>query len=349
MAFQIIVDDREQRVIPYFEQASLPANISFKVSRINYGDYSVLYRERILFVIERKTWKDLASSIKDGRKHNVNKMIKIREDTGCHLMYLIEGNPLPSRKTRFCRIPYKNLRSHLDHIALRDNIHITHSKNMIDTVARIVEIVQNYITLKPSPMAKIDSELDAELAAAAGGAEPTELLTEHPTKIHVGPGETKLKERIAVSDGAIAYRIWSCVPYITETTACLFINKGRHVSDLILGKITKDEIYALKYDNGSIIGKRSTKIWEGSRPIKKNNKIFSKMLVQINGITKSTADTILDAISWEALLKGEITQETLSQIQKSDSGRKIGKKASESIINQFASQIVIDHAEEKIE
>jgi ERCC4-type nuclease len=343
--FQIIVDDREQRVIPHFEQASLPANMSFKVSRINYGDYSVLYRERILFVIERKTWKDLASSMKDGRKHNVNKMIKIREDTGCHLMYLIEGNPLPSRKIRFCRIPYKNLRSHLDHIALRDGIHITHSKNMDDTVARIVEIVQNYITLKPSPIDKIDAELDAELDAeitnTAGGDAPRDESAERTDKSQatasakkqaVGPAESKLKEKVAVSDEAIAYRIWSCVPYITEKTSCLFINKGHHVSDLILGKITKDEIYALKYDNGTIIGKRSAKIWGCSRPIKENNKYFSKMLVQINGVTKATADIILDAISWEDLLKGEITQETLSQIQKSDSGRKVGKKVSESIV-----------------
>jgi ERCC4-type nuclease len=312
---QIIIDDREQSVIPYFNQAKIPPNMEFKVSRIHYGDYSVLYKDQILFVIERKTWKDLASSMKDGRKHNVNKMIKLREDTGCHLIYLIEGNPLPKRTMRFCRIPYKNLRSHLDHISFRDGIHVVHSKNIADTVVRIIELVQNYITIKPSPLLEIDAKVDGDTEA--------------------NKGETKLKEKIEVSEESIIYKIWSCVPNITEKTAYLFINKNYHISDLILGNITKDEIFSLKYDNGFIIGKRSNKIWDCSRPLEKNNKYFSKMLIQINGITKNTANIILDTISWEELLKGDISKETLSQIQKSSSGRKIGNKVSENIIKYY--------------
>lgn len=59
------------------------------------------------------------------------------------------------------------------------------------------------------------------------------------------------------------------------------------------------------------------------------------MLTQINGITKKTANIILNNISWKDLLNGEITKETLSEIQKSDSGRKVGKKISGEIIKYF--------------
>ena len=55
------------------------------------------------------------------------------------------------------------------------------------------------------------------------------------------------------------------MPNITEKTACLFINKGYHISDLILGNISKDSIYSMTYPNGYIIGKRSEKIWKSTR------------------------------------------------------------------------------------
>ena len=52
---EIIVDDREQKVIPYFNGITMPPNMTFQVSRVNFGDYSVLYKGHILFIIERKT------------------------------------------------------------------------------------------------------------------------------------------------------------------------------------------------------------------------------------------------------------------------------------------------------
>lgn len=304
---QILVDDREQAVIPYFETYTFPQNITYKVSRMNYGDYSILYKEKILFLIERKTWRDLSSSIKDGRKHNVDKMLKIRTDTNCILIYLIEGNQ-PNRNSKISRIPYKNLRSHLDHLAFRDNIHILHSKDKSDTIYRIVEIIQNYLSIKPSPI------MDDEYPPAIGG-------------------ETKLKEPIQTSDSHIISKIWSCIPNITERTATLFINKNYHISDLLLGNISKDEIYSMKYDT-CIIGKRSSKIWNLSRIIDSNNKYFIKMLSKINGITKVTADIILKSISFEELLKGNVSIEILEQIKKTKS-RTIGKKMATRILFYF--------------
>ena len=297
---QIIIDDRESAVIPHFkEYKNMSPNITFKVDRINIGDYSVVYKHHILMTIERKTWKDLSSSLRDGRKDNVNKMLKLREDTGCKIFYLIEGNPLPNPKIKFCRVPYKNLRSHLDHLIFRDDIHVIHSKNQANTVERIFELVKNYLSIKPSPLLKYNTE------------EPTddEIKT---TAI------TKLKVKTVVSDESITYKIWTCVPNITEKTSALFINKDYHIAELILGEITKEQIYALKYDNGYVIGKRSETIWNGSRIKSCNNKYFIKMLACINGITKKTAEIILEKISFKELLEGKISLEDLSSIKKNE-------------------------------
>lgn len=326
----IVIDDREQHVIPHFNSVEMPPNITFKVSRINHGDYSVLYKDYILFIIERKTWKDLAASLRDGRKENVKKLLKIREETGCQLIYLIEGNPIPKSTMKFCRVPYKALRSHLDHLAFRDGIHMVYSQNIKNTVERILELIKNYLTITPSPLIEIDK--------LTGGVE----MTENSTR---GDGIDKLKEKIPVTDESINYKIWCCVPNITEKTACLFVDRGYHISDLILGNnISKDSIYSMKYPNGYIIGKRSEKIWQSTRihPAIVNdinslstNAIFIKMLTQINGITKNIASIILNNISFEKLLKGEISPDEIKEIHKSANGRKVGPKISGYIIKFF--------------
>ena len=89
----------------------------------------------------------------------------------------------------------------------------------------------------------------------------------------------------------------------------------------------------MKYDT-CIIGKRSSKIWNLSRIIDSNNKYFIKMLSKINGITKVTADIILKSISFEELLKGNVSIETLEQIKKTES-RTLGKKMATRILFYF--------------
>ena len=310
---QIVIDDREQKVIPYFNGYSTPPNITYKIERINVGDYSVIYKGYIIFIIERKTWKDLASSMTDGRKNNVNKMIKTRDDTGCQLIYLIEGNPIPKNTAKFCRIPYKSLRAHLDHLAFRDNIHMVYSKNQKNTVDRIFELVKNYINIKPSPLLEIDKLDDKQITDAI----------------------SKLKEKTQISENSVVYKIWCCVPNITEKTASLFINNGYHIADLVMGRITKDEIHATKYENGYIIGSsRSAKIWNGPRINSGNSKYFVNMLTSINGVTKLTAEKILDEIALDELFDGAISVRKLSEIKKTPK-RTIGLKVANDIVKYF--------------
>jgi ERCC4-type nuclease len=346
---EIVIDDREQKVIPFFNGYNMPPNITFNVARINHGDYSIIYKNHILFVIERKTWTDLASSLRDGRKENNKKLLKIREETKCQLIYLIEGNPIPSSNKVFSRVPYKALRSHLDHLAFRDGIHMVYSKDTEHTVERIVELVKNYLTITPSPLIALDikdadtkKDIDRrntdELKKDGGESYKSGEIHEPPEPhIEKTPIEI-LKEKVPISDDVVIYKIWCCVPNITEKTACLFINKGYHISDLILGKLSKTEIYSTKYPNGYIIGnKRSEVIWNSTRIVKTHvNPIFIKMLNQVNGITKITALAILNVISFEKLLNGDISIKELSEIKKSQVGRKLGVKAASDIIKWFS-------------
>ena len=60
------------------------------------------------------------------------------------------------------------------------------------------------------------------------------------------------------------------------------------------------------------------------------------MLTQVNGITKITALAILNVISFEKLLNGDISIKELSEIKKSQAGRKLGVKAASDLIKWFS-------------
>ena len=140
----IIIDDREKKIIEIIDNYK----IDYKIERINIGDIAICYYNKIIAIIERKTWNDLSSSIIDGRKENVNKLLLLRNKIDCKIFYFIEGNIDPKPNSRFNRIAYKNLRSHLDHLIFRDDIHIIHTKNTDCLINRIIELMNNYLTIK---------------------------------------------------------------------------------------------------------------------------------------------------------------------------------------------------------
>jgi ERCC4-type nuclease len=303
----LIADDREKHVIPYFEKYKpMFPDISYKVDRINVGDYVIMFRNNILFAVERKTWKDLASSIKDKRKKNVEKLLDLRGETGCNIIYLIEGNPCPSPERSYCHIPYKNLQSHLDHLAFRDNIHIVYSRDCEYSARRIFEIAQNYLTIHPSPLLKFKGQEEKEENKEGG-----EELLKKPFKKNT------------------EYELWCALPYISEKTALVLMNAGCKIKDIFLGKIDEEKIAVLEYPSGIMIGKKRagkiSRITRMDKNSEKYQKLCVKILSVIPGVSRETAKKILDETSFIDLLEGKTEQKRLVSVQKTPK-RKIGKK-----------------------
>lgn len=301
---ELVIDTRESKVIPFFEEEYV--GIIITVKQINIGDYAIYRGDTLLFIIERKTWQDLAASIKDGRKENVKKLLLAREETGCKIIYLIEGKARCSPTKKFARIPYKNLQAHLDHLIIRDNVYVIYSSSYEDTAHRLIEFINNYLSLN--------------------------IAIESSKKIG---GDFDLTKKIPKDDLQITYKIWSCVPNITEKTASLFLSEGQHISDLVLGEINEADIYTMKYPNGTIIGKRASKISKITEVTPQNKKIYANMLTCINGLTKKTADIILNKVDFKDILNGTVSIEELAAIQKTEK-TKLGKKISTEILKYFS-------------
>ncbi len=147
---EIIIDHRERHVIPHFDEYENVFHVKFRVDHLEVGDYAICYKNYILVIVERKTWNDLAASMRDGRKHNIDKLINLRNKVNCQIAYLIEGPAMPNQNKLYNRIPYKNLRAHLDHLAFRDSVHMLYSNDENSTALRLMELALNISTDKVS-------------------------------------------------------------------------------------------------------------------------------------------------------------------------------------------------------
>jgi ERCC4-type nuclease len=294
----ILVDDRERAVYSFFDRGDVTTiNIPYEITRLTVGDYVIMYGDVILAIIERKTWKDLASSLLDGRKKNTNKMITVRDEENCKLIYLIEGNASPNPNSKVQRVPYKNLISHLDHLSFRDNIIVVYSKSRQDTPLRITTYAKNISTL-------------AEFAS-------------HPKS---GGGELSVKRKFTKSDLTIKVGVLSKIKGVSEKTAELLVENNITVADLAGGC----KIVDFKYSSGKSIGSaRSKKILNsvGAKSTQIN------ILSGIPSISKSSARFILSTTSMIELInlsRSYPDDNSLQNLKKTEKA-KIGKNGAKNI------------------
>lgn len=143
----IVVDDREKQVIPYFEEYTIKVN----VGRVTTGDYSIIIKDpdnpkkfKPVVIFERKTWKDFADSIKDGRMENNQNLHEFRQKYNCRIIFIVEGQPFPADNRKFRGIPFKNIQKKIDRMMLADEFQIIQTRDQKMTAKRIVEIAIAY-------------------------------------------------------------------------------------------------------------------------------------------------------------------------------------------------------------
>ena len=307
-ALHIIIDKRERAIIPFFQKS---AELPVFVEHMTVGDIAICYRDSVLIIIERKTWPDLAASMKDGRKANIEKLKALRDTTKCQIAYLIEGAAFPNPTKKFCRIPHKNLRAHLDHLAFRDSVHMLYSKSDADTAARVFEVAKNYATITPS---MLGDGSKGKISSADGDRTPAQ--------------PSVLRPKHAPNDALIISNMWCACQNITNNNVNVFLNHPYKLKDLLLGAIPKKDIAVMQYTSGVMIGeKRASNIVRSA----KSAQTHAKMLAEIPSVTITTAKKILEVVSMEELLTLENAEELLSNIQKTEK-TKIGKAAAKKII-----------------
>lgn len=132
MDYIIKFDNREKELIKILESNGY----NMILENLDIGDIQFLdlTSKEIIIIIERKTFADLASSIKDGRYKEQKERLIHSLKSNVRKIMLIEGiynNELPE----------KTLSSVIINTMIRDNIHIHMSKSKEDTIVFIENII----------------------------------------------------------------------------------------------------------------------------------------------------------------------------------------------------------------
>lgn len=117
-------------------------NVEWKLLPL--GDIIIEEDDKPLLVIERKTLKDLAASIKDGRykSQKVRLLSAFPKDIIC---YIIEGYlQYNEQETNISGISVEALHSSIINTILRDKLHVFHTKDTQDTCDLIQQIFKRY-------------------------------------------------------------------------------------------------------------------------------------------------------------------------------------------------------------
>jgi ERCC4-type nuclease len=167
MAF-IVADHRENNgAIPHLRSCIAENNranqklsvaagggdIQYAEKQLPIGDYCVLIPSKfstkniLAIVFERKTWKDLAASIKDGRSKGQQRGLdEIKRKRGCQVYFIVEG-PLGYIDThKIGNIPFKNLHAKLRHGLLRGYPYVQ-TKDTQGTAHLIVNFARDVMKL----------------------------------------------------------------------------------------------------------------------------------------------------------------------------------------------------------
>lgn len=295
----LIVDDRECKVISYLEHV-----MQFEVKRITTGDFIFIFRGKIIAVIERKTLKDLSSSIKDGRMHNNNKLLEMNKETGCLIIYIIEGPQYPSSNRKFAGIPFKNLQAKLDSIMFQNDIKIIWTKDAKHTAERLLTINK-------------------------------QLYKIYNKKITEGGGDYKLiNKKHEMSIDRVHIEIIKCIKGMSykSITAILKIYK---FIDIFNKNIDEKECYNCIYpDSGNKLGNRGTAFYKTIMNMNDDIKLHIKMLSCIKGISKNIAEDILNNIPFNKICSLDLNKNDISNIIKRNNKR-VGNSIEKKIYMTF--------------
>lgn len=178
----LVADHREHHVIPFLKtdfhhmhQNPIQKNQALlEIKQLFTGDYLICKSpSTILACIERKTYKDFAASLKDGRYKNRQKMLSLREQTNCQLYFFVEGPAFPNPQKKINHVAYASIITAMTHLMVRDHIFVIQTKNEAHSSQKLVQLFYAFskemVCVVPTSLTPTDEELCIKLWSSLSG------------------------------------------------------------------------------------------------------------------------------------------------------------------------------------
>lgn len=145
---ELCLDVREQKVISLL-RSQHNDNLTITTESLNMGDMIYKKDGEPVLVIERKTLSDLKASLCDGRyREQKCRLIQLRKDLGCPILYLLEGNlDIPSGHN----ISENTLLGCIINIQIRDKLLVHRTFSLDETVTLLMKLGTQLLKLSTTP------------------------------------------------------------------------------------------------------------------------------------------------------------------------------------------------------
>lgn len=306
----LVCDTRERKVLVHEHELK---DINLQIKQITTGDYVVVSPEnKILAVIERKSLEDYSASMKDGRSDNKSKLTALRKQTGCRIIYIIEGPEFPAPDDYFSNIPYKFIESSIFHLMIREGVCVIRTKDSLHTAKTLA----NFMRSMDSLIAKSEDITGADEITPA---DSTSLSSEQITSL--------LTQKQEKSDHEVARAMWSQFPGISVESADEYM-KHWSLADIICGRVPRSDITKFKLASGRAIGKKALASLTGI-----NKLIEVRLLSNVPGISHSAAVDLTNNVPLSQLLTYSAGSLSIQKIGKLK--RNLGQARAEKILHFF--------------
>lgn len=324
MDINLVVDNREKKIFTHLDNTfnqdnyfQNRGNITHTKETIEIGDYRIESENEILCIIERKTLKDYAASQKDGRHDNKEKLVKLREECGCKIMYIIEGPANPSFDTEFAGIKYINILSSIRHLQIIQDIHIIRSVSGEQTARLLRHLCEMYSEMCNRP--------DYNGRLIEGNYESKEDILERARP----SAEYKFKK--AIID------IWTIKRRIGKTYASV-LARNFTISQMINGEITQEQLDNIRVNERRLpVNVKKSVLDAGNEDNRISGEIHLELLKNTKGISKSSAEMILIMVKLPYFVNPDNIDDCKSVRISSKST--IGKKRLENIIEMYTTVV----------
>lgn len=327
----LVSDNRERAIHGCIDVIFKDTEFIHKKCQLNTGDYLIYQKHgqekpNLVACIERKTLKDFAASIKDGRCNNVKKMIDLRNKTGCQLYILIEGNQFPNPDRKIGGILCKSILSAIDSLMIRDGFNSIYTKDEMGTAHKLLNFLKTFKRIGDPFMHPYDETDNIQDTTIIGSSETT--VIEIPKELTTVIGK---------SDDELVIDMWAKLTGISISTA-----KNIAVIYSISEYINNPEIDNSKLKTSS--GRNLVKSGINSLSNLRNHKCKKtacKILSVVPGISLKTATTLLSKTTLLKLILDHVDELKEIDIEQKNRTIKLGIQKVKRIKKLLSHKIII--------
>lgn len=221
---ELFIDYREHKLIDELTNR----NIEFVKDNLEIGDISIKMNGQTIYLIERKTLEDLASSIRDGRYKEQSFRLNDYGLHNHHICYLIEGQISKYKVSKFSKnvINKKVIHSAMCSLSFYKGFSIFQTENMYDTADYIIHVFEKI--KKENKCGCYSSEITEEKKQEENSNDEKQEI---PEKKYTSCVKKLKKDYLTPTNIHIV--MLSTIPGVSDTIATIIMDKYNTISNLI--------------------------------------------------------------------------------------------------------------------